>query len=87
MEMGPPEHVRNELALPEQLRDVLLNPPVGDELVRTTIVPELTATEDHAVNERLHALWMSVMTAAASVTVARLLLIIWLLQQAPMGSV
>jgi hypothetical protein len=44
MESGLPAHVRNELALPEQLSAVLENVPVGDEAVRTTIFPEDTAT-------------------------------------------
>jgi hypothetical protein len=44
METGFPEHVRNELALPEQLSVVLENVPARDEAVRTAMFPEDTAT-------------------------------------------
>jgi hypothetical protein len=44
IDAGLPEQVRKLFALPEQLRAVLENVPVGDEDVRTTISPEETAT-------------------------------------------
>jgi hypothetical protein len=55
METGPPEHVRKELAEPEQVSAVFEKLELGAEAERTTMVPEVTATEDHPLNERLQA--------------------------------
>jgi Tfp pilus assembly protein FimV len=71
IEIDAGEQVRNESALPAQLRAVLENVPVGDVDVQTTIDPDDTATEDQTFRERLHTCEKSVRVPAVSAIVPR----------------